>query len=150
MAHFWQHTLPMLSPCLFEEIPAEVRLVHLNVCNLKTKTEDIRVADIMNRANILLLNETHLIDDDHLSVGMLMLPDDMLIVRSDSNNFGCAVAQLIGNNLHPQKLTINSACEMAAATIYHPFEQVILSVYSSPTTPVADFTVAEVENNFTV
>ena len=30
---------------------------------------------------------------------------------------------------------------MVAATIYHPFELVILLVYHSPTTPVADFTV---------
>ena len=121
-------------------MPTEVKLVHLNVCNLKKKIEDIRVDDIMKRANILSLNETHLSGDDHLSVDMLMLPDDMLIIRSDHNKFGGGVALLIGNHLHPKKLTIHSTCEMAAATIDHPFELVILSVYCSPTMSVADFT----------
>ena len=94
----------------------------------------------MKRANILSLNETHLGGDDHLSVDMLMLPDDMLIIRSDHNNFGGGTALVIGNHLHPKKLTIHSTCEMAEVTIDHPFELVILSVYHSPTTPVADFT----------
>ena len=107
MAYLQKHTLPKLPSCLFEEMPTEVKLVHLNVCILKKKIKDIKVDDIMNRANILLLNETHLSGDDHLSVDMLMLPDDMLIVRSDCNNFGGGVALLIGNHLHPKKLTIN-------------------------------------------
>ena len=64
----------------------------------------------------------------------------MLIMRSECNNFGGGVALLIGNHLHPKKLTIHSTCEMAAATIDHSFELIILSVYHSPTTPVADFT----------
>ena len=49
----------------------------------------------MKRANILSLNESHLIGDDHLLVDMLMLPDDMLIIRFDHNNFGVGVALLI-------------------------------------------------------
>ena len=67
------------------------------MCGTLRKIKDIRVDDIMKRANILLLNETHFSSDDHLSVDMLMLPDDMLIVRSDCNNFGGGVGLLIGN-----------------------------------------------------
>ena len=83
MAHLWQHTLPKLPSCLFEEMPTEVKLVHLNVCNLKKQIEDIKVDDIMKRANILSLNETHLSGDDHLSVYILILPNDILRIRSD-------------------------------------------------------------------
>ena len=100
-------------------MPTEIKLVHLNVCSLKNKIEDIRVDDIMKKANILSLNETHLSADDHLSVDMLMLPDDMLIIRSNLNKFGGGVALLIGNHLHPKNLTIHSSCEMAASTIDH-------------------------------
>ena len=101
MAHLHQCTLPKQPSCLFEEMPTEVKLVHLNVCNLKKKIEVIRVDDIMKRANIISLNETHLSGDDHLSADMLMLPDDTLMIRSDHNNFGSGVALLIGNHLHP-------------------------------------------------
>ena len=94
----------------------------------------------MKRANILSLNETYLSGDGHLPVDMLMLPDDILMIRSYQNNFGSGVALLIGNHLHPKKIGIHSTCEMATATIDHPFELVILSVYHPPTTPVADFT----------
>ena len=56
----------------------------------------------MMRANIISLNETHLSGNDHLSVDMLMLPDDMLVIRSDCNNFGSGVDLPIGNHLHPK------------------------------------------------
>ena len=69
-----------------------------------------------------------------------MLSDDMLMIRSECKNFGSGVALLIVNHLHLKKLTIHSTCEMAAATIDHPFELVILSVYCSPTIHVAVFT----------
>ena len=140
VATLWQQTLPMLPSCLFEVMRAEVKLIHLNVCNLKKKIKDVRVDDIMKRANMLSLNETHLSGDDHLSVDMLMLPDGMVMVRSDHSTFGVGVALLIGNHLHPKKLTILSTCEIAAGTMDQPFELLLLSVYCSPTTPVADFT----------
>ena len=41
MAHLWQHKLPKLPSCLFEEMPTEVKLVHLNVCNLKKKLKTL-------------------------------------------------------------------------------------------------------------
>ena len=71
---------------------------------IRKRLKTIRVDDIMKRANILSLSETHLSGHDHLSVDMLMLPDDMLMIRSDCNNFGSGVALLIGNHLHPKKL----------------------------------------------
>ena len=59
MAHLQQHKLLELPLCLLKEMATDVKLVLLNVCNIKRKIEDIRVDDIINSANILSFNETY-------------------------------------------------------------------------------------------
>ena len=120
------------------------------MCNLKKKIEDIRVDDIFKRANTLLLNETYLSGHDHLSVDMLMLPDDILIVRSDHNNLGGSVVLLIDNHLNPQKLTINSTCVEGCSYNLSPFSignsiSILLTYHACGQLHCVD-----VENNFTI
>ena len=70
-----------------------------------------------------------------------MLLDDKSVIQCDHQNFGCGVAVIISNQLHPQELMINSTYEMVAAKICNCHVLIIISVYHSPTTPVADSTI---------
>ena len=45
---------------LFDDIPRGVKILHLNIGNLKRKIEDIEDDHIFQNADIISLNETHL------------------------------------------------------------------------------------------
>ena len=88
---------------LFHDIPGGVKILHLNIGNLKRKIEDIKDDDIFKNSHIISLNETHLGHSDTLTPDMMGISKDMLIVHCDHNNRGGGVALIVNKNLHPNK-----------------------------------------------
>ena len=55
-----KNILPQMPSNLFHDIPGGVKILHLNIGNLKRKMEDIKDDDILKNSHIISLNETHL------------------------------------------------------------------------------------------
>ena len=60
MKRLRKNILPQMPSNLFQDIPGGVKILHLNIGNLKRKLEDIKYDDIMKNSHIISLNETHL------------------------------------------------------------------------------------------
>ena len=45
---------------LFQTFPGGVKLLHINIGNVKTKIADIKNDDMFQNADIIALNESHL------------------------------------------------------------------------------------------
>ena len=58
MKRLRKNILPQMPSNLFHDIPGGVKILHLNISNLKRKTEDIKDNDIFKNSQISL-NETH-------------------------------------------------------------------------------------------
>ena len=58
---------------LFQNVPGSVKLLHINIGNFKTKIADIKNDDIIQNADIIVLNETHLQHSDTLTPDMIGL-----------------------------------------------------------------------------
>ena len=71
---------------LFQTLPGGVKLLHINIENLKTKIADIKNDNIFQNADIIALNETHLGHSDTLTPDMIGVSQDRFIVRCDHNN----------------------------------------------------------------
>ena len=52
---------------LFQTHPGGVKLQHINIGNFKTKIADIKNDDMFQNADIIALNETHLLHSDTLT-----------------------------------------------------------------------------------
>ena len=52
---------------LFHDIPGGVKILDLNIWNLKRKIEDIKGDDIFKNSDIMSFNETHLGHSDTLN-----------------------------------------------------------------------------------
>ena len=52
---------------LFNDVPGGVKLLHLNIGNLKRKIEDTKDNDIFKNSDMISLNETHLGHSDTLN-----------------------------------------------------------------------------------
>ena len=57
-----------------------MKILHLNIGNLKRKMEDIKDDDIFKNSHIISLNETHLGHGDILTPDMMSISKDVLIV----------------------------------------------------------------------
>ena len=60
MKRLRKNTLPQMPSNLFQTIPRGVKLLHINIGNLKTKIADIKIIPFFQNADIIALNETHL------------------------------------------------------------------------------------------
>ena len=79
---------------LFQTLPGGVKLLHINIGNLKTKIADIKNDNIFQNADTIALKETHLEHSDTLTPDMIGVSQDRFIVHCDCNNRGGGVASL--------------------------------------------------------
>ena len=83
---------------LFYDIPGGVKILHLNIGNLKKKIKDIKDDDIFKNSDIISLNETHLGNSDTLTTDIMGICKDVLIVHCDHNNRGGGIALIVNRS----------------------------------------------------
>ena len=66
MKRLRKNTFPQMPSNIFQTIAGGVKLLHINIGNLKTKIADIKNDTIFQNADIIALNETHLGHTDTL------------------------------------------------------------------------------------
>ena len=139
MKRLRKNILPQMPSNLFHDIPGGVKILHLNIGNLKRKIEDVKDDDIFQNADIISLNETHLGHSDTLTPDMMGISKDVLIVCCDCNNRGGGVALIINKNLNPKQFRMNTFLEIVVVKISEPIQMIGLSVYRTPSTPIDVF-----------
>ena len=102
MRRLRKNILPQMPSNLFNDVPEGVKLLHLNIDNLKRKIEYIKDDDVFKNSDIILLNETHLGHSDTLTPEMMGISRDVLIAHCDHNNRGGGVALIVNKNLNPK------------------------------------------------
>ena len=139
MKRLRKNILPQMLSNLFQNVPGGVKLLHLNIGNLKTKIADIKNDDMFQNADIITLNETHLQHSDTLTPDMIGLSQDRFIVHCDCNNMGGGVALIVNTNLSPKQIRMNTILDIVAVQISEPIQMIVISVYSQPSTPIDVF-----------
>ena len=134
-----KNILPQMPSNLFHDVPGVVKILHLNVDNLKRKIEDIKIHDIFKNADIISLNETHLGHSDILTTDMMCISKDVLIVHCDYNNRESGVALIVNKKLNPKQIRINTILEIVAVKISEAIQMIAVSVYRPPSTPIDVF-----------
>ena len=124
---------------IFQTIPGGVKLLHINIGKLKTKTADNKNDGIFQNADIIALNETHLGHGDTLTPHMIGISKDRFIVHCDCNNRGGGVALIIKTNLKPKHIRINTILEILVVEISEPIHMIVISLYRPPSTPINVF-----------
>ena len=71
MKRLRQNILPQMPSNVFTDMPGGVKILHINIGNLKRKMEDIKDDDIVKNSYIISVNETHLGNSD------ILVPDMM-------------------------------------------------------------------------
>ena len=79
MKRLRKNILPQMPSNLYHDIQGGVKILHLNIGNLKRKIEDIKDDDMFKNSDIISLNETHLGHTDTLTPDMMGISKDMLI-----------------------------------------------------------------------
>ena len=115
---------------LFHDFPGGVKILHLNIGNLKMKIEDIKDDDIFKKSDVISLNETHLGHSDTLTTDMMGISKDVLIVHCDCNNRGGGVALIVNKKLNPKQIRINTILEIFAVKISKPIQMIV--VFTGP------------------
>ena len=138
MERLRKNILPQMPSNLFQNVPGGVKLLHINIGNLKTKIPDIKNDDIFHNADIIALNETHLQHTDTLTPNTIGLSQDRLIVCFDHNNRGDGVALVINRNLNPKHIRMETILEIVVQ-IHVPMQIIVISVYRPPSTPLDVF-----------
>ena len=108
MKRLRKNILPQMPSYLFHDIPDGVKILHLNIGNLKRKIEDIKGDDIFKNSHMISLNQTHLGHSEALTPDVMGISKDVFIVHCDCNNRGSGVALIINKNLHPKQIRIHT------------------------------------------
>ena len=124
---------------LFHEVLGGVKLLHINIGNLNRKIEDMKNDHILQDADIISLNETHLGHSDTLTPDMIGISKDMFIVCCDCNNRGCGVALIVNTNLNPKQIRMKTILKIVLVEISEPIQMIVISVYRPPSTPTDIF-----------
>ena len=139
MERLRKNILPQMPSNLFQNVPGGVKLLHINIGNLKTKIPDIKNDAIFHNADIIALNETHLQHTDTLTPNTIGLSQDRLIVCCDHNTRGGGVALVINRNLNPKHIRMQTILEIVVVQIDVPMQIIVISVYRPPSTPLDVF-----------
>ena len=139
MKRLGKNILPQMPSSLFYDIPGDVKILHLNIGNIKRKMEGIKDDVILKNSHIISLNETHLGHSDILTPDMMGISKDMLIVCCDHNNRGGGVALIVNKNLNPKQIRMNTISEIVAVKISELIQMIVVSVYRLPSTPIDVF-----------
>ena len=139
MERLRKNILPQMPSNLFQNVPGHVKLLHLNVGNVKTKIADIKNDDTFQNADIIVLNETHSQHSDTVTLDMIGLSQDRFIVHCDRNNRGGGVALMINTNLNPKHIRMQTILEIDVVQISAPMQIIVISVYRPPSTPIDVF-----------
>ena len=124
---------------LFLDIPGGVKILHLNIGNLKRKIEDIKDDGILKNSDIIELNDTHLGHGDTLTPDMMDVSKDILIVHCNCNNRGGGVALIVNKKLNPKQIRINTVLEIVAVKKSEPIQMIVVTVYRPASTLVGIF-----------
>ena len=127
-----QNCLPQLPTNLFESDPGHIKLLHINIGNFHRKILDMKMDNLLKSADIICVNETHLLKTDPFEPDMLNLGEDMEIYHKDRDMYGGGVAIVINKKLHPQEICIETTCELVSVSICAPQDIVLVSVYQPP------------------
>ena len=103
MKRLRKNILLQMPSNIFHDIPGGVKILHLNIGNLKRKMENIKDDDILKNPHIISLNETHLGHSDILPPDMMGISKDVLIAHCDHTTKGGGVALIVNKNLNPNK-----------------------------------------------
>ena len=138
MKRLRKNILPQMPSNLFNDVPGDSKLLHLNIRNFKRKIEDMKDDDILKNSDIIL-NEIHLGHSDTLTPDMMGLSKDVLILCCDCNNRGGGVAHIVNTKLNPKQIRMNTILEIVAVEISEPIQMIVMSVYRPPSKPIDDF-----------
>ena len=133
MKRLRQNILPQMPSNVFTDMPGGLKILHINIGNLKRKIEDIKDDDILKNAHIISVNETHLGHSDILTPDIMGISKDVLIVCCDHNNKGGGVALIVYKNLNPKQIRI---LEIVAVKISEPIQMIVVSVCRPSSTPI--------------
>ena len=111
---------------LFQTLPRVVKLLHINIGNLKTKIADIKNDNIFQNADIIALNETHLGHSDTLTPDMIGVSQDRFIVHCDCNNRGGGVSLIVNTNLKIKHIRMNTILEIHVVEISEPIQMIVI------------------------
>ena len=67
-----------MSSNVFKDIAGSVKILHINIGNLKRKMADIKDDDIVKNSHIISVNETYLGHSDILTPDMMGISEDVL------------------------------------------------------------------------
>ena len=134
-----KNILTQMPSNLFQTLPGGVKLLHINIGNLKTKIADIKNDNIFQNADVIALNETHLGHSDTLTPDMIGVSQDRFIVHCDCNNRGGGVALIVNTNLNPKQIRMNTILEIVVVEISEPIQMIVISLYRPPSTPIDVF-----------
>ena len=132
MERLRKNKIPDMPLSSFDLHTDSLKLVHVNIGNIKARLDDIQAENFLMMADIISFNETHLGTSDMLSTKMLGLEQDVSIFHHDHNSCGGGVALVIHNKLQLTRININRDIELFVAKISYPTEMYIMSVYRSP------------------
>ena len=118
---------------------AALALLHINICTLLNKLPYILQDKLFQSADIISLNETHLLKNVKLLPSMLGLKEEYCVFRHDRDKLGGGIALVIKSSLLPTKINICSRIEVVAVHITLPEPATVISVYRPPTTPIPWF-----------
>ena len=130
--------MPQIPSNLFQTLPGGVKLLHINIGNLKTKIADIKNDNIFQNVDIIALNETHLGHSDTLTPDMIGVSQDRFIVHCDCNNrrWGCSHCKHKSKSKHIRMKTV---LEIVVLEISEPIHMIVISLYRPPSTPINVF-----------
>ena len=134
-----QATLVCMSDNIFSAGPSDISLLHINICNITRKMADLACDQLLQMANIVSINETHLTKNDSLEPSMLGLSQNFSVFRQDRDSTGGGVALFVNKTLNPTPVKIHLPIEAVAVRIHSPLPMIFLSVYRPPVTSMKIF-----------
>ena len=81
MKRLRKNILPQMPSNVFKDMPGGVKILHINIGNLKRKMEGVKDDDIVKNSHITSVNETHLGHSDILTPDVMGISKDVLIVQ---------------------------------------------------------------------
>ena len=124
---------------MFDVQSPNLRLLYLNIGNIKRKLPDIQADSVMKVSDIISFNKTHLATNDLLTPEMVDFSQDVLIFCCNCNRSGGGVALIVHKKLNPEKIEIYTLCKIVALQISLQVQMLIISVLRPPSTPMSQF-----------
>ena len=112
----------------------------MNIAGLHTKTIHVQADPLFKQADVISLNETHMVSNEVITTDMLGITNNFVVFNCNCDTNGGGIALAVNKRFLPSPLSFDCSSEILIVELQQCFNVVLVCIYRPPAKHICTFT----------